>query len=273
MTNVFRLSNILIVIFLISTIIACGDQGDFVEIKNGPEIITPMFETVDGIYPEITLAPEKSIFIQGENIPFSWNSTKGAQKYEILINDDSGLQKWATTQNFEYNSNENEIYNTQGYAFKAKKTPYTWTVRAVNFYQFYPSKQICYFYIKEVNGPNISIITPSNGSSNTQIITLTGTATDDTEISSISYKIDDGEDIPITMEAGTEVNFSENINCMTPGEHTITVTSIDYFGNTSTSKVTFNIEQSLPQINLTTPTEGFSTTENTLTLHIKCWRP
>lgn len=101
------------------------------------------------------------------------------------------------------------------------------------------------------NGPTVTITSPNNGESFmvSDVITLTGTATDDVEVTSIDVSGKDGFDltgsIDLTGAADkSNIPFSATItiDTATPGDYTIVVTATDNDGNTESAEVDFTVQ-------------------------------
>lgn len=131
----------------------------------------------------------------------------------------------------------------------------------------------CKLKVLEETAPVVTITGPTQGAYITNSSTpITFTATDDgsgVKADSAMVKIDDGAEIPVTME-GSGTSFSGTYTpdpALSDGQHTVTVYCYDYDGNKSNvATATFTVDTVAPVLDVTAPTDNLVTNEASLTV-------
>ena len=103
-------------------------------------------------------------------------------------------------------------------------------------------------FTREIILDGIDILEPSieveKGQGSSAIIT----ATDETQIEYMTYRIDDGEEIRIDKNNVTDKDIKYAVTDIPRGEHTIYVTAVDQAGNTSTAEQAIIVSSATPEI-------------------------
>lgn len=113
--------------------------------------------------------------------------------------------------------------------------------------------------------PQISIDDPASLTTTEASVSLTGTASDDRGISSISWSNSAGG----SGTCSGTTSWSANNVPLTPGSNTITVTVKDIAGNTASDNVTLTFNDTVaPIVTITSPTSNatYTTTDNSIRL-------
>lgn len=104
-------------------------------------------------------------------------------------------------------------------------------------------------YTKEIILSGVDIVKPTidieKGQGNSVIIT----ATDETQIDYMTYKIDDGEEIRIDKNNEEDTSIEYAVTDIQRGEHTIFVTAVDSSGNIENNQESVIVSSDRPTIN------------------------
>lgn len=104
-------------------------------------------------------------------------------------------------------------------------------------------------YTKEIILSGVDIVKPTieieKGQGNSVIIT----ATDETQIDYMTYKIDDGEEIRIDKNNEEDTSIEYAVTNIERGEHTIFVTAVDSSGNIENNQESVIVSSDRPTIN------------------------
>lgn len=103
-------------------------------------------------------------------------------------------------------------------------------------------------YTREIILDGIDIVEPTIEIEQGQGSSVIVTATDETQIEYITYRIDDGEEIRIDKNNVGDRTIKYAIMEIPRGEHTIYVTAIDNFGNTEDVEQTIIVSSEMPTI-------------------------
>ena len=104
-------------------------------------------------------------------------------------------------------------------------------------------------FTREIILDGIDILEPTIEVEKGQGSSAVITATDETQIEYMTYRIDDGEEVRIDKNNVTDKTIKYAITDIPRGEHTIYVTAIDSFGNTEEIEQTIIVSSDLPTIN------------------------
>ena len=103
-------------------------------------------------------------------------------------------------------------------------------------------------YTREIILDGIDIVEPSIEVEQGQGLSAIITATDETQINYMTYRIDDGEEIRIDKNNVADTTIKYAITDIPRGEHTIYVTAVDSFGNTEEIEQTIIVSSAMPSI-------------------------
>lgn len=103
-------------------------------------------------------------------------------------------------------------------------------------------------YTKEIILDGIDIVEPTIEVEQGQGLSAIITATDETQIDYMVYKIDDGEEVRIDKNNVADKTIKYAITDIPRGEHIIYVTAIDSFGNTEEMEQTIIVSSEMPTI-------------------------
>ena len=104
-------------------------------------------------------------------------------------------------------------------------------------------------YTKEIILDGVDIIKPSIDIEQGQGSSVVVTATDETQIEYLTYRIDDGEKIRIDKNNIEDKTIKYAITDIPRGEHVIYITAVDSFGNTEEVEQTIIVSSEMPTIN------------------------
>ncbi|MEJ2666589.1 MAG: Ig-like domain-containing protein [Deinococcales bacterium] len=100
----------------------------------------------------------------------------------------------------------------------------------------------------DTQSPTVSITSPTNGASvSTSSITVSGTASDNVGVTSVSYGLNGGS----LHGCNGTTSFTCNVSSLNSGSNTITVHAYDAAGNDGTTSVTVSYSQSSDPFNIT----------------------
>ena len=103
-------------------------------------------------------------------------------------------------------------------------------------------------YTREIILDGIDIVEPSIEVEQGQGLSAIITATDETQINYMTYRIDDGEEIRIDKNNVADKTIKYAVTDMPRGEHVIYVTAVDSFGNTEEIEKTIIVSSEMPTI-------------------------
>ena len=103
-------------------------------------------------------------------------------------------------------------------------------------------------YTKEIILDGIDIIKPTIDISQGQGSSIRITATDETKINYITYRIDDGEEIRINKNNEEDTKIEYAVTDIPRGEHTLYVTAVDSSGNFETDENPIIVSSDRPTI-------------------------
>lgn len=103
-------------------------------------------------------------------------------------------------------------------------------------------------YIKEIVLDGIDIVKPTIDIEQGQGLSAIITATDETKIEYITYRLDEGEEIRIDKNHEEDTVIKYAVTEIPRGEHTLYVTAVDSFGNTETVEQTIIVSTDVPTI-------------------------
>ena len=103
-------------------------------------------------------------------------------------------------------------------------------------------------YTREIILDGIDIVEPSIEVEQGQGLSAIITATDETQINYMTYRIDDVEEIRIDKNNVADTTIKYAITDIPRGEHTIYVTAVDSFGNTEEIEQTIIVSSAMPSI-------------------------
>ncbi|TVR32448.1 MAG: hypothetical protein EA404_07920 [Spirochaetaceae bacterium] len=107
---------------------------------------------------------------------------------------------------------------------------------------------------RDDEGPEITIINPSDGQILSGLLVVTGVATDKYEITSIKARLNNEN--PVLLEGTTAWYYVVDTTSLLEGEHTVTIIGQDQFRNVSQKSVSFVVDQTVPNVNVTDPDLG-----------------
>ncbi len=109
--------------------------------------------------------------------------------------------------------------------------------------------------------PTVTISSPVSGSTvNTATVTVSGTATDAVGVTSLTVN-----GAPVTITSGTSISYSTTVTLVS-GLNTITVVAKDAAGNSGTATATITLDNILPTVSITSPTNGQIVSTPTITV-------
>ena len=103
-------------------------------------------------------------------------------------------------------------------------------------------------YTREIILDGIDIVEPTIEIEQGQGLSVLITATDETQIEYMTYRIDDGEEIRIDKNNVADKTIKYAVTDMPRGEHVIYVTAVDSFGNTEEIEKTIILSSEMPTI-------------------------
>ena len=103
-------------------------------------------------------------------------------------------------------------------------------------------------YTREIILDGIDIVEPTIEIEQGQGLSVLITATDETQIEYMTYRIDDGEEIRIDENNVADKTIKYAVTDMPRGEHVIYVTAVDSFGNTEEIEKTIIVSSEMPTI-------------------------
>ena len=103
-------------------------------------------------------------------------------------------------------------------------------------------------YTREIILDGIDIVEPTIEIEQGQGLSVLITATDETQIEYMTYRIDDGEEIRIDKNNVADKTIKYAVTDMPRGEHVIYVTAVDSFGNTEEIEKTIIVSSEMPTI-------------------------
>jgi len=202
--------------------------------------------TIDTTSPDIEItSPEDSEILADDTVMVEWigsDETSGIDHYEVRLDDESRINVGLETR-----------YEFTGLSDGEHTVDVRATDKAGN------SAMDSVTFIVDTTSPSIEITTPTdNDLFNTSDINVQWIGSDET--SGIDYyeiKMNDG----YWLNMGMETNYE--ITDLPDGEHTVIVRATDKAWNSATDRVTFTVDTTPPDIEVTTPTydELFNVTD------------
>jgi large repetitive protein len=107
--------------------------------------------------------------------------------------------------------------------------------------------------------PTVAVTSPTNGATVKTSPAITGTATDNLAVTSLTASVDGGAAQTVTVNADGTFTFNPNlaVDGTADGSHTVIFTAMDAAGNTSTpASVTFTLDTVAPAVTITSPADG-----------------
>ena len=115
--------------------------------------------------------------------------------------------------------------------------------------------------------PVVSITSPTNNATVSGVVTLTATASDNSGISNVVFKLD-GNQVGNQLTS-SPYSTTWNSASVSDGSHSLTVTASDAAGNSTTASININVSNSSasadttrPEVSITAPTDGASVSGN-----------
>ncbi len=110
----------------------------------------------------------------------------------------------------------------------------------------------------DTEAPAVTITSPAAGASVKTSPAITGTATDNVGVTSLTASVDGGAAQTVAVNADGTFTFNPNlaVDGSADGSHMVVFTAMDAAGNTSTATATFNLDTTAPVVTITSPTDG-----------------
>jgi|GEM_PF-1078717 len=211
------------------------DQSDgYFEIVDPDEVDAPMVEVISPV----------DAYLDESDVLVEWES-ENADYHEIRLNDDEWIDKGTDTEHM-FEGLEDSEYSVEVRAVGEKELTYTDEVG---------------FTVDTVN-PTVEIVSPEEDYlASTDTITVEWIGED--ENSGIDfYELVLNEDEVIDKGTDTEHTFEG----LEDGEHHVEVQAFDKAGNTRSHAVTFTVDTSPPEIDITSPEEDEWISESSVTI-------
>ena len=254
MNHLRALGIILISLVLLGFISNC-DDGDFIEMKENVNLIAIQS-------PDTTTSPENCEKCQHQAIlythtpVFTWTTVNGAHGYELTITgfeDASERKYYIENKDGEENANftipDDELIPYSSINKDGTYQPYTWSVKAKNYFQYMPSTEKWDFYILDNVAPTIEITIPKDKAYVSDSFEINVNANDNSGIAEVSISIDGKDYVPISGSNG-KYTSTQTEDELGPGVHKIKAKVKDIYGNEiETEEITIYINPKEPTTN------------------------
>ena len=203
---------------------------------------------IDASVPNITITHPNTPFVNSTNITVEWNGNdtdSNISHYEIQTD---GANWTNVGLNISYNIT-NLSEGNHNITIKAVDNVGNEANDSVNF-------------TVDTILPNITIIHPNTSFVNSTNLTIEWNGTDN--VSGINYyeiKMDNGNWTNVGL------NLTYNFTSLSEGNHNITVKAFDNAGNEANDSVNFTVDTLAPNVSITSPADGSSTTSTSVTVN------
>jgi len=217
--------NLLVIIYILIYGISCSDQPKFPLLTEAPQLIEP----IDNDYVE-TYSPT-----------FVWDSVDGAETYTLYLDG-----------NVIYTGSDTEYI--PDYQISIGSNNHSWYVVASNPFKILSSTQNNFHFL-DAEIPELSLTSPIDNTlvtSNT--IDIKGTAQDNFNVFSISYKIGAKEGTLTDSQNNGDIDYQIDVSDLQDGIYTLTITVTDTQNNISTQSITVIVFTG--NISLSSPTNN-----------------
>ena len=253
--NIIRLflSISIVIVFL-----SCSDQGNFIEIKDTPELVAAMNNKNEDPknFEYDADDPEDGPYLTSMLPHFVWEDVKGEESYELIIKDigrgdlyiiklDADETEYTLDKDYElelsFDDDDDEVY------------PYEWHVRAKNSFQYMPSDKAQFYIISDAIPPT-DLKGPEDGCIGDNFVfewKSTATLKYEVEYSSDNFTLD-------INNASKKSKSSSEAEINKTGTYKWRVRSVSIINKKSEwveYEGTFEVKESIPPANLTSPTD------------------
>ncbi|MDH3364567.1 MAG: Ig-like domain-containing protein [Thermoplasmata archaeon] len=143
---------------------------------------------------------------------------------------------------------------------------HTVDVRATNLADNSATDSVTFTVSTDTTAPVVSITSPANGTSlNSSSVTVTWTASDGagSGIALMEIKLDSGAWTAVTSNLRQFIELAQ-------GSHNVSVRVTDNADNVATASVTFMVDTANPTLSITSPQDGWETSDQSVTIEWTC---